>query len=1179
MRRGLFFYIIALFFLAGLNSAGYAQSSSNKGKDFWLGYGNHVRDWSTTAAPEKMSLYVTSDVNTNVTVEVKGIYLETKPVTANGITIFEIPDGAKLPNEGKYDNGIHVTAEKPVVVYSHIFASNISGATLVLPTNTLGKEYFSINYTQISNEQNSYSYFFIVAVEDNTEVEIIPSAATKGGWAAGSVNRVTLQKGQIYQVLGAISPGSGNSSTGSDLTGSRIRSISTTLQPCKRIAVFSGSGKISIGCVPGAPGSADNLYQQVYPTQAWGKKFITAPLKSRNYDVFRVVKSDPTANVVINGVAIPPASFNNQFFYDLSSQQVNVIESDKPIQVVQYAVSQSKGINCVNIAEAAGDPEMIYLNPVEQNIENITLYSAKEFNILGHYINVVIETAHVGSFKLDNNSFQSSFAVVPGAPEYSYAQLSVSQGVHSLSADKGFNAIAYGFGNAESYGYSAGTNVKSLTIQARNKTTNLVVENVCVNEAFDYSIKLKYKTDRLLWDFGNGTIKEILNPVAVDNNPPDGIYEYRFPDAVTYSSAKDYLVMVTANNPSADGCGTSEVIEATFSAFNPPSSQFTFSSITCEGSPVVFTDKSEGLGSALKKWLWDFNDGTVSIEQNPTHVFSKAGMYSVKLIVYGESGCISSVFTQDIVVNKLPFANFSHNTPVCDNKTITFTNTSTSAESKIVKWIWNPGDGSGPQEMITDVQFTHTYSKAGTYMSSLKVVTEYGCESTLVEKELIVHPSPEVKFVVPEVCINDQFASFTTNSSIAGNSALTYLWNFGDDMATVANPNTSTIKDASHRYIKAGDYLVTLTVRSQDGCETSLTQSFTVNGATPTALFSVDKPSNLCSNKEVIFTNNSTVDFGVVGKVEWYFDYLNSPTVKIVDDDPTPGKQYRVPYPMFTSPASRKVTVRMLAYSGGTCFDEEIQEITLLAAPKAEFLDLANVCQEVLPFQVTQAREANGQAGTGSYYGKGISVTGLFNPLAAGVGTHTIKYVFHASNGCADSLSREITVMPTPVVSVGKDTLLLEGTQIQLKSTASGSNLKYKWFPSTGLTRDDIPDPMASPHDDLVYTLTVTSDEGCVAADQVSIKVLKEPLVPNTFTPNGDGTNDIWSIKNLANYPNPTIQVFSRYGNRVFSSFSGTEITWDGKFNGTDIPTGTYYYIIRPGSGRASVSGSVTVLR
>lgn len=1181
--RGTILIIIILF--AGLLSSVNAQNTSNKGTDFWVGFGNHVGDWQTAGGTQKMSLYVTSDVNTNVTVEIAGLLNQSYPVTANGITTIDIPDGAKLPREGKYATGIHLTAEKPVVVYSHIFASAVSGATLVLPTSTLGKDYYSINYTQISNQVNSYSYFFVVAVEDNTQVEIIPSGTTTGSWAAGSINLVTLQKGEIYQVLGTLSSNSGNNIAGVDLTGSRIRSISTTSEDCKRIAVFSGSGKISIGCTPGAPGSADNLYQQVYPTLSWGKKFITAPLKSRNYDVFRILKSDPNAIVTLNGSVIPPGSFVNNLYFDFSSQEVNVIESNKPVQTVQYAVTQNKSINCVNLSEPTGDPEMIFLNPVEQNIDNITLYSTNEFNILTHFINIVIETSAVNSFQLDGANKSSAFSIVPNDPNYSFAQLTVTQGVHNLQASKGFNAIAYGFGVAESYGYSAGTNVKSLAIEARKKVSNQIVENGCVNEALNFSIKLRYQTDRLLWDLGNGIqSKEILNPQPLNSNPPDGLFEYQFPDPVIYSLAKDYTIKVTANRASSDGCGSTEIIESQFTIFNPPLSTFEFTAGICQGAAVQFTDKSDGQGRNIKSWLWDFGDGSndpvEKVKQNPSHIYADGGTYQVTLTIANESNCgpVTSV-AQSVIITKKPLANFSFSTPACNTKAITFKDSSTSAEGKIIKWIWDPGDGTLPLEYDSAKDFVHTYTTTGTFQVSLKVLSDKGCESSLMINAVLVLPVPLVNFVVPEVCIKDVFAQFTDSSFIADGSGLSYLWDFGDPQSGVIN-NSSTLKDPLHRYNLAGDYFVSLTVRSQQGCETKVIKAFTVNGAIPKAAFELLNSAALCSNKEVIFRNTSTVDFGEIGKVEWYFDYENAPAIKVVDQSPSAGKQYRFQYPVFSSPVSKTFKVRMLAYSGGVCFDEEIQSITVLASPEVIFTAMPDVCQEVPAFQITQAKEKNNQAGNGAYYGAGVSLNGIFNPAQAGIGTHTLKYVFTAINGCADSLSRDIIVMPTPFVNAGRDTLILEGGETKLNATATGSDLVYKWTPSLGLSRDDIPDPVASPVNDVTYTLTVTSDQACVSMDNIFIKVLKQPEVPNAFTPNGDGVNDLWNIKYLESYVNASVQVFNRYGEIVYNSAKGYSSPWNGQMNGTNLPLGTYYYIIQPRTpGRQAMSGSVTIIR
>src|ERR1041385_7259319 len=129
-----------------------AQDFSNKGKDFWIGYGNHVRMFTGTPA-EKMQLYITSDVATTGQVTIASIgFSQSFTVQANQITTIDIPRAAALMDDGLYNHGIHVTADKPVVVYSFIYLSAISGATVCLPTSTLGRDYYSVNYTQVSNE-------------------------------------------------------------------------------------------------------------------------------------------------------------------------------------------------------------------------------------------------------------------------------------------------------------------------------------------------------------------------------------------------------------------------------------------------------------------------------------------------------------------------------------------------------------------------------------------------------------------------------------------------------------------------------------------------------------------------------------------------------------------------------------------------------------------------------------------------------------------------------------------------------------------------------------------------------------------------------------------------------------------------------------------------------------------
>jgi hypothetical protein len=226
-----------------------SQDFSNKGKEFWIAYGNHIRMMTPTTGnnlPEKMQLYLTSDVSTSGKVEIAGInFSQAFAVTANQITTIDIPRTAALIDEGTYNLGIHVTAEKPIVAYSFIYVNSVSGATLCLPVSTLGKSYYSLNYTQVSNEPNSASFFDIIAADTGTTtVEIIPTAQTKSGRPAGQPYTVPLRQGEVYQVLGRLNQGNGPIYTGVDLTGTQIRSIATVAGKCKKIAVFSGSAKI-----------------------------------------------------------------------------------------------------------------------------------------------------------------------------------------------------------------------------------------------------------------------------------------------------------------------------------------------------------------------------------------------------------------------------------------------------------------------------------------------------------------------------------------------------------------------------------------------------------------------------------------------------------------------------------------------------------------------------------------------------------------------------------------------------------------------------------------------------------------------------------------------------------------------------------------------------------------------
>jgi gliding motility-associated-like protein len=155
---------------------------------------------------------------------------------------------------------------------------------------------------------------------------------------------------------------------------------------------------------------------------------------------------------------------------------------------------------------------------------------------------------------------------------------------------------------------------------------------------------------------------------------------------------------------------------------------------------------------------------------------------------------------------------------------------------------------------------------------------------------------------------------------------------------------------------------------------------------------------------------------------------------------------------------------------------------------------------------------------------------------------------------------------------------LLEDGYITLDGKATGNNLTYLWTPAAFLDNTTIAAPKVTATQDITYTLLVTSADGCKAADDVVVKILKKIKVPNAFSPNGDGINDTWVIQYLDSYPDCTIDVYNRYGQVVFHS-TGYTRPWDGRVNGQSLPVGTYYWIINPKNGRIQVNGPVTIIR
>ncbi|MDP1744711.1 MAG: gliding motility-associated C-terminal domain-containing protein [Bacteroidota bacterium] len=207
-----------------------------------------------------------------------------------------------------------------------------------------------------------------------------------------------------------------------------------------------------------------------------------------------------------------------------------------------------------------------------------------------------------------------------------------------------------------------------------------------------------------------------------------------------------------------------------------------------------------------------------------------------------------------------------------------------------------------------------------------------------------------------------------------------------------------------------------------------------------------------------------------------------------------------------------------------------------------------------------------------------ISNTTALQPYDSLLQTTWYKAVTQNGNCPTDtSTSVELTIIPN-VVSAGNDTTIFLGQSIQLNGTGNGTAL---WSPIDGLDSINIFNPTATPTVSTMYLLTVTDNNTCISLDSVLITVdlLEfEGLITNLFTPNGDGINDTWHIKDIEKYPESEVFVYNIYGKLVYTK-KGYTNDWQGTYNGADLPDGTYYYVLRFEDNDKISKGSLDILR
>ncbi len=208
----------------------------------------------------------------------------------------------------------------------------------------------------------------------------------------------------------------------------------------------------------------------------------------------------------------------------------------------------------------------------------------------------------------------------------------------------------------------------------------------------------------------------------------------------------------------------------------------------------------------------------------------------------------------------------------------------------------------------------------------------------------------------------------------------------------------------------------------------------------------------------------------------------------------------------------------------------------------------------------------------------GLSNPNLPNPVVTIDSTVSYILTTVGMNDCSDIDTITISVYPSAGLSAGNDTILT-GSQVSL-TAAGGPFISYSWTPAGSLNDSTSATVIAAPAVTTSYIVVAVTEDGCIEKDTVSVIKPDNLIIYTAFSPNGDGANDYWDIDNAFEYPDIIVEVYNRWGEKLFSSKGySDDKRWDGTYKGKPAPIGTYYYVVVPFKGAKAITGPLTIIR
>ena len=676
---------------------------------------------------------------------------------------------------------------------------------------------------------------------------------------------------------------------------------------------------------------------------------------------------------------------------------------------------------------------------------------------------------------------------------------------------------------------------------------------ICEGNAMEFTntstIEAPFTIDEYEWDILNNGISNYFT-----ENP-----SHTFNDAGVFEVA----LTVTSNL----GCEATIIQEVV--VFDDPEADFSFIS-ACEGEDIEFIDESTVQFGDINQWDWDFDDGNQSSVQNPNHSFQEYGTYDVTLTVTSNQGCSNSI-TQEIDMYPPPEADFEI-VNACYYENLQFNDLSDNA----AVWQWDFGDGTGVSNQQNPF---YSYDEPGTYTVTLTIYSSNGCVNTH-QLEAIAYPRPEPDFTASAVCLGFE-NEYTPNVQVeAPYEVDTYLWNFGGG-------NQSNLENPTHEFNSEGIFDVTLTVTTDVGCENSIVQEVIVYplpmvGFTATAVC-LGNVTNLTNTSGISnqYTENS------IDNWEWH---LGDGVVMQNTED----VQY-----IYNEDGTFEVT--LIATSNHGCIDSTSSTITVHPLPQVGFasFDTTGCTPVCATFVDTSSINSGGFSEYIWDFGDDDVITTTTPELNKCFENDTYKqvHIYDVSltvvsdMGCVGDTSKYSHVQVYPIPSAdfihSPNPAFTYGPYITFTNISIGAT-GHSWdFAGLGTSEEQHPNFNFDYNEGGVYPveLAVVNNFGCRDTVLKNI-IIKDELivhVPNAFTPDGDGINDLFG---------PVIQghsvrdfrflIFNRWGELIFESHT-VDQWWDGTHKGKRVQQDVYVWklIVRHGqtSEKHEYIGHVTLLK